>query len=131
MLSIEGSPVGRRLASSSEEDAPSGGGDYFYEALVDQDASDEEEEEVEVSDEGTPVKNDEGEGSEKAKAKKKCDPNKPKGFVSAALMYSMAHRSARKAENPDATFGEVVSGTIRIFVAITFAGLNIIHIAYT
>ena len=131
MMSIEGSPVGSSLASSEEEDAPGGGGDYVYEALVSQDASDEKEEEVEVSDEGTPVKNDDVEGSEQAKAKeKKRVPNKPKGFVSAALRYSMAHRSDRKAENPDATFGEVVSRTIRIFVAIIFAGLNIIHIAY-
>jgi len=106
MLSVEGSPSS--FASSEEEDA-SGGGDYFYEALVCQDASDEEDEEA--SDEGTPVKNDDVGGCEKkkAKAKRKRDPNKPKGFVSASLMYSNAQRLKRKAENPDATFGEVVS----------------------
>ena len=45
--------------------------------------------------------------SSKAALKRKRDPNKPKGCVSATLMYSNAHRKARKVENPDATFGDI------------------------
>ena len=45
--------------------------------------------------------------SSKAALKRKRDPNKPKGCVSATLMYSNAHRKARKVENPNVTFGDI------------------------
>ena len=129
MLSVEGSPSS--FASSDEEEDASGGGDYFYEALVGQDASDEEDEEA--SDEGTPVKNDDvGGGEKKKKAKRKRDPNKPKGFVSASLMYSNAHRLARKAENPNATFGEVVSRVFAHLCCLCYCiVVSLSHISYT
>ena len=61
------------------------------------------------SDEGLPVATA-GAGSKKKKGKKrKRDPNKPKGWISAVLMYSNAHRARVKVENPGFTFGDIVS----------------------
>lgn len=38
------------------------------------------------------------------------DPSKPKRAMSAFFLYSQAFRPTIKAENPDAAFGDIVSG---------------------
>ena len=43
------------------------------------------------------------------------DPNKPKRAMSAFFLYSQAHRAQVKADNPDASFGDIVS-SLRVFV---------------
>lgn len=48
------------------------------------------------------------------RAKRRRDPNRPKGWISAILMYSNAHRARVQLERPDATFGEIVSWTTLI-----------------
>jgi len=66
-------------------------------------------EEYSQSDEVSPMANaivaDKKKGNKNKKRKR--DPNKPKGWISAILMYSNAHRARVQTENPDATFGEI------------------------
>jgi len=43
------------------------------------------------------------------KSKKNKDPNKPKRNMSAYFLYSNANRAQIKADNPEASFGDLVS----------------------
>jgi hypothetical protein len=52
---------------------------------------------------------DEEEETKGKKVKKKKDPNAPKRGQSNYMFYSSAIRSQVKAENPDASFGQMVS----------------------
>jgi hypothetical protein len=45
----------------------------------------------------------------KRKKRKRRDPNKPKGCLTAVLLYSNANRARVKVENPDSNFGDIVS----------------------
>lgn len=45
----------------------------------------------------------------KKKKKKKKDPNAPKGALSAFMYFSKAKRPEIKEDNPEASFGEIVS----------------------
>eukprot|EP00970_Alexandrium_tamarense_P008310 scaffold1593_cov193-Alexandrium_tamarense.AAC.11 len=47
----------------------------------------------------------------KRKGKKSKDPNRPKRNMSAFFLYSNANRERVKGENPDAKFGDIVSGS--------------------
>ena len=49
-----------------------------------------------------------GDGSRRKKRKRR-DPNKPKGCLTAVLLYSNANRARVKVENPDSNFGDIVS----------------------
>ena len=70
-------------------------------------SSNNEEEEVEQSEEEVvePVKKK----RTRKKKKKGKDPNKPKRNMSAYFLYSNAMRKTFKEENPEASFGELVS----------------------
>ena len=48
--------------------------------------------------------------AKRKKRKKNKDPNRPKRNMSAFFLYSNAHRERVKGENPDAKFGDIVSG---------------------
>ena len=48
--------------------------------------------------------------SAKKRGKAKKDPNKPKRNMSSFFLYSQANRADVKANNPDASFGDIVSG---------------------
>lgn len=48
-------------------------------------------------------------GGKKAPAKKKKDPNAPKRGLSSFMYFSNEVRAKLKAENPTATFGDLVS----------------------
>ena len=50
-----------------------------------------------------------GDGSRRKKRKSRRDPNKPKGCLTAVLLYSNANRARVKVENPDLNFGDIVS----------------------
>ena len=52
---------------------------------------------------------DESDAPKKKKKRKKKDPNAPKRAKSAFMFFSMAMRPQIKEENPDATFGGLVS----------------------
>ena len=96
-------------------------GDYLYEAMgthnVSYDADDdseEEEEMVELPHHRLMISSPTAAAAvattaKKRKTRAKRDPNKPKGFLPAILLYSNANRPRVKEENPTATFGEVVS----------------------
>ena len=58
----------------------------------------------------SPLKGDEKKKAPKKKAtKKKKDPNAPKGALSAFMYFSKAKRPEIKEDNPEASFGELVS----------------------
>ena len=61
----------------------------------------------------SPIKGDEKKKAppkkKKASTKKKKDPNAPKGALSAFMYFSKAKRPEIKEENPEASFGELVS----------------------
>eukprot|EP00538_Stauroneis_constricta_P007239 CAMPEP_0119570674 /NCGR_PEP_ID=MMETSP1352-20130426/43731_1 /TAXON_ID=265584 /ORGANISM="Stauroneis constricta, Strain CCMP1120" /LENGTH=204 /DNA_ID=CAMNT_0007620345 /DNA_START=721 /DNA_END=1335 /DNA_ORIENTATION=- len=73
---------------------------YEYDSVdeVEDDEEIDEEEEEEEEPEVAP---------KKRRGKKWKDPNKPKRAMSAFFLYSQAFRSQVKAENPDASFGDV------------------------
>eukprot|EP00980_Cylindrotheca_fusiformis_P023859 scaffold11076_cov122-Cylindrotheca_fusiformis.AAC.3 len=73
-------------------------------------SADEVDEEVESSEEEVVAK--------KRRTKKWKDPNKPKRAMSAFFLYSQENRARVKEENPDASFGDVVSQ----FVLVSPAG---------
>lgn len=87
--------------------------DEYDSEEVDKDEEEEEEEEDEEDEDDEEEEEEEEEApppkKKKAAAKKGKDPNKPKRNVSAFLLYSQAKRSEVKKENPDASFGELVS----------------------
>ena len=100
--------------------AESSNGDYLYEAMgthnVSYDADDDSEEEEEMIELphhrlmiSSPTVAAVATTAKKRKTRAKRDPNKPKGFLPAILLYSNANRPRVKEENPTATFGEVVS----------------------
>jgi len=113
-------------------------GDYLYEAMgthnVSYDADDdseEEEEMVELPHHRLMISSPTAAAAVATTAKKrkkraKRDPNKPKGFLPAILLYSNANRPRVKEENPTATFGEVVSN-IKLFYATSFILLCILY----
>jgi len=70
----------------------------------DYDDFDEEEEEEEVEEEEEEVVQ-----KKQKRTKKWKDPNKPKRAMSAFFLYSQANRPRVKEENPDVSFGQVVS----------------------
>ena len=96
-------------------------GDYLYEAMgthnVSYDADDDDDSEEEGMDElphhrlmiSSPTAAAVATTAKKRKKKAKRDPNKPKGFLPAILLYSNANRPRVKEENPESTFGDVVS----------------------
>uniref|UniRef100_A0A7S1UZB0 HMG box domain-containing protein n=1 Tax=Grammatophora oceanica TaxID=210454 RepID=A0A7S1UZB0_9STRA len=55
----------------------------------------------------------------KRKTKKGKDPNKPKRNMSAFFLYSQAHRSQVKEDNPDVAFGEIARILSRQYKALT------------
>ena len=59
----------------------------------------------------SPLKGDEKKKAPKKKAtkKKKKDPNAPKNALSAFMYFSKAKRPEIKEDNPEASFGELVS----------------------
>jgi len=72
---------------------------YEYDSVdeVEEDEIEEEEEEEVVI------------APKKRRGKKWKDPNKPKRAMSAFFLYSQAYRAQVKAQNPEASFGDVVS----------------------
>ena len=102
------------------EEAAASRGDYFYGAEP-QDVSYEEEEVgipagygydasvVPAAANAAAVQVMGGGKERKKKKKQKRDPNKPKGWLTAVLTYSNAHRKRAKSENPNASFGDIVS----------------------
>ena len=52
----------------------------------------------------------------KRRGKKKKDPNRPKKFMTAYILYSNNVRSSVSAANPEAKFGDIVSPYQRIVV---------------
>lgn len=59
-----------------------------------------------------------GGGGKKAKKAKK-DPNAPKRNMSAYFLYSVANRSEVKAQNPDASFGDIAKIISQQFKALS------------
>jgi hypothetical protein len=132
-MMIENSPASyyKRSASSPydrDDDRIDDDGDRFYEGDdIGRDVgyNDDEErdvEEIEEADEEeeTPARGDGaptspggdlsgGAKRRTSKKRKRRDPNKPKGCLTAVLMYSNANRERVKTENPDLKFGDVVS----------------------
>ena len=50
----------------------------------------------------------------KGKTKKKKDPNAPKGPMSSFMCFNVEIRPQLKKDNPDASFGDIVSVSFRI-----------------
>jgi hypothetical protein len=125
-MMLENSP-----ASFSRQSASSSPYDRFYEAddigvrdvsYEDEERSDEDEDRADNCEVGvTPMNGDDApspsdddrRGSRSTKKKrskrKRRDPNKPKGCLTAVLLYSNANRSRVKVENPELNFGDIVS----------------------
>jgi hypothetical protein len=125
-MMLENSP-----ASFSRQSASSSPYDLFYEtddigvrdvSYEDEGRGDAEEDRADNYEvEGTPasgdgapsLRNDDRRGSCGTKTKrtkrKRRDPNKPKGCLTAVLLYSNANRARVKVENPDLKFGDIVS----------------------
>ena len=120
MMGIGGSPAAETFASPaynhvSPDEVAASKGDYSCDAVgheVGHEVSyEEDEEEIAASDWcSTAAANaNAARGGKTKKRKQKRDPNKPKGWLSAVLMYSNAHRARVKVENPNASFGDIVS----------------------
>ena len=132
-MMMENSPASyfKRSASSPydrDDDRIDDDGDRFYEGddigcdvgYNDDEERDEEEREEADEEEETPARGDGaptspcgdrrgGTKRRSSKKRKRRDPNKPKGCLTAVLMYSNANRERVKTENPDLKFGDVVS----------------------
>ncbi|KAL3785754.1 hypothetical protein ACHAW5_003596 [Stephanodiscus triporus] len=130
-MMMENSPASyfKRSASSPydrDDDRIDDDGDRFYEGddigcdvgYNDDEERDEEEREEADEEEETPARGDGaptspcgdrrgGTKRRSSKKRKRRDPNKPKGCLTAVLMYSNANRERVKTENPDLKFGDV------------------------
>lgn len=77
---------------------------------------DEEDSDLEIRPKKKTVKkrraDDSDDEAPKKKAKKKKDPNAPKRAMSAYMFFTNENRERIKGENPDAEFGQLVSGSI-------------------
>lgn len=93
----------------SPEEVAASSGDYFYDGLGHEVSYEEDEGEMATSDwcSAAAANANAARGGKTKKRKQKRDPNKPKGWLSAVLMYSNAHRARVKVENPNASFGDI------------------------
>ena len=117
---------GERIDDGGEDRLYEGGDvvvgrDVSYEDEEERDCGEEEEEEEaetlparESSGSSAGLKKEKkkkraGDDSSRRKKRKRRDPNKPKGCLTAVLLYSNANRARVKVENPDLNFGDIVS----------------------
>lgn len=75
-----------------------------------------DEDDIELSEDEVEVK------PRRRRRKKKKDPNRPKRNMSAFFLYSNANRERVKEENPEAKFGDIVSGWIPLCVPLLCSG---------
>ena len=91
--------------------------------LSNEEVEEEEEEEEEPEEEVVVKKKRKAKGTKKGK-----DPSKPKRNMSAFFLYSNANRPRVKAENPDASFGELVSNLFLFPNVHVLAGVLILQL---